>query len=218
MEDTIVDLYPNRERRGTYFDFFDGRKYKTIQEAYDADDYVKCDFVKNRHGILFVKATHTKYNVLIEEHRLINQNPLAGIGVLDDRLISQMADRINEKARKSGLNKTGYGDSIAIYPCESSYINPCYAIPPTNSPPEFTDGNESQCRASYLGCDDKIYSSPKHKQWLDIVERFNLDFLVGSAVKHLLSTVDSAISITDLNAAREYLDIKIKQLENKKQQ
>ena len=53
---------------------------------------------------------------------------------------------------------------------------------------------------------------------MDIVERFNLDFLVGSAVKHLLSTVDSAISITDLNAAREYLDIKIKQLENKKQQ
>ena len=41
-----VNLFGTQKSKGTFDDFYNTKKYDSLQEAYDAKDYIECDFVK----------------------------------------------------------------------------------------------------------------------------------------------------------------------------
>lgn len=84
MKYTKIDLFGTQKSRGTYDDFFDTEKYSSMREAYDANDYVECDFVQGADELLYIEAKHTNAPDVKEYHRLNVQNPFAGLDVLDD--------------------------------------------------------------------------------------------------------------------------------------
>ena len=88
---TKIDLFGNQKSKGTFDDFFDTEKYMTMQEAYAANDYVECDFVKDDDGILYIEARHVQFPEIRKYHELNWQRPVAGLDVLDDSLGCELA-------------------------------------------------------------------------------------------------------------------------------
>lgn len=79
-----VYLFGKKESRVTFDDLFSTEKYKTLQEAYDANDYVECDFVRDEKGVLYIEARHTKKPDVRKYHRLNYQHCPAGLDGSDD--------------------------------------------------------------------------------------------------------------------------------------
>lgn len=86
-----IYLFGKNESRGTFEDFYSTEKYKTMQEAYAANDYVECDFVKDENGILYIEARNVQKPDERKYHRLNYQRCPAGIDFLDDNLALEMA-------------------------------------------------------------------------------------------------------------------------------
>lgn len=79
-----VELFGKQKSKGSFDDFFDAKKYPSLQKAYEADDYVECDFVKDETGTLYIEARATKQPDVRKYHRLNYQRPVAGLDVSDD--------------------------------------------------------------------------------------------------------------------------------------
>lgn len=79
------------ESRGTYDDFFDTDKYENMQDAYLASDYVKCDFVRNEKGTIYIECIHISEPDIKKYHRLDYQRPVFGIDISDDRMGEELA-------------------------------------------------------------------------------------------------------------------------------
>lgn len=91
MEYKRIELFGKKQSRGTFDDFFSTEKYATLQDAYKANDYVECDFVKDENGILYIEARNVQKPDEKKYHRLNYQNCLFGIDVSDDNLAAEMA-------------------------------------------------------------------------------------------------------------------------------
>lgn len=89
-----IDLFGRHTSRGTFDDLYSNKKYSTMQEAYDANDYVECDYVIDENDIIYIEARHVKNPNTRKYHRLNYQNCPAGIDALDDRLACEMADTL----------------------------------------------------------------------------------------------------------------------------
>jgi hypothetical protein len=79
-----ISLFGKTKSRGTFDDFFDTEKYKTIHEAYNANDYVECDFVKDSEGILYIEARNVQNPEKKKYHKLNYQRPVFGLDISDD--------------------------------------------------------------------------------------------------------------------------------------
>ncbi len=86
-----ISLFGKHQSKGTFDDFFNTKKYSTLQEAYDANDYVECDFVKDKEGVLYIEAKNVKNPNTKKHHRLNYQRPVAGLDVSDDNAGCKLA-------------------------------------------------------------------------------------------------------------------------------
>jgi hypothetical protein len=86
-----INLFGTQQSRGTFDDFFDTEKYDTLQQAYDANDYVECDFVKDGEGVLYIEARNVKAPENKKYHRLMIQRPVCGLDVVDDNAGCELA-------------------------------------------------------------------------------------------------------------------------------
>jgi len=86
-----VYLFGKQKSRGTFDDFFDTKKYDSLQLAYDKNDYVECDFVKDEDGTLYIEAKNVSKPDIKKYHKLNYQRPVAGIDVSDDNAGCKLA-------------------------------------------------------------------------------------------------------------------------------
>ena len=86
-----VNLFGKQQSRGTFDDFFSTEKYNSLQQAYEANDYVECDFVKDSEGVLYIEAKNVKAPENKKYHRLIIQRPVYGLDVADDNAGCELA-------------------------------------------------------------------------------------------------------------------------------
>lgn len=91
MEYEKIYLFGKRKSRGSFDDFYDIKKFNTIEEAYNANDYVECDFVKDKGGWIHIEARHVQDESKKKYHRLNFQHCPFGLDVLDDSIASEMA-------------------------------------------------------------------------------------------------------------------------------
>lgn len=85
-----VDILPHKSR-GTFDDFYNNEKYSSLQDAYNANDYVECNYVRDENRILHIEAYHSQTPEIKKYHRLLWQTPVAGIDALDDEMACRMA-------------------------------------------------------------------------------------------------------------------------------
>lgn len=85
MKYEVIDLFGTQQSNGTFDDIFSTEKYANLKEAYAANDYVKCDYVKDEEGIIHIEIKNVKRPEQKLYWRLLIQNPFAGIDVLDDK-------------------------------------------------------------------------------------------------------------------------------------
>jgi hypothetical protein len=86
-----INLFGKKQSRGTFDDFFNTEKYDSLQKAYDANDYVECDFVKDEDGTLYIEAKNVSKPDVKKHHRLNYQRPVAGLDVSDDNAGCEIA-------------------------------------------------------------------------------------------------------------------------------
>lgn len=79
-----INLFGNTSSRGTYDDFFDIKKYNSLQEAYASNDYVECDFVLDDNNVIFIEARHAQIPEIKKYHRLEYQRCFFGLDIIDD--------------------------------------------------------------------------------------------------------------------------------------
>lgn len=88
---TKISLFGPKKSKGTFDDFFSTEKYKSLEEAYAANDYVTCDFVKDEAGIIHIECKHVRVPDQKKYHELNYQHCPAGLDALDDSLACEMA-------------------------------------------------------------------------------------------------------------------------------
>jgi len=86
-----INLFGNKKSRGTFDDIFSTEKHPSLQEAYDSNDYVECDFVKDEKGIIYIEAKHVANPEVKKYHKLNYQHCPAGLDQLDDSIAFEMA-------------------------------------------------------------------------------------------------------------------------------
>ena len=86
-----VDLFGLHQSKGTFDDFFSTEKYSSLQEAYEANDYVECDFVRDEDEILYIEARNVKNPDVRKYHCLNYQRPVCGLDVSDDNAGCELA-------------------------------------------------------------------------------------------------------------------------------
>lgn len=86
-----IYLFGKKESRGTFDDFYSTEKYNSLQDAYDANDYVECDYVKDENGTILIEARNVNNPEIKKYHKLNFQNCPAGIDIMDDNLACEMA-------------------------------------------------------------------------------------------------------------------------------
>lgn len=94
MDYKKINLFGKQKSRGTYDDFYNTEKYDTIEQAYEANDYVECDFVRDHHGDLYIEAKNVKNPDRRIYHRLHHQRPVAGLDVYDDEAGCELAESL----------------------------------------------------------------------------------------------------------------------------
>lgn len=106
-----IELFGKQKSKGTFDDFYSTKKYGSLQEAYEANDFVICDFVKDEEGILYIESKNINNTDIKKYHRLIIQHPFAGLDAQDDYLASKMAcellddTKLNEVVELGGESK-----------------------------------------------------------------------------------------------------------------
>lgn len=86
-----VELFSGQKSRGTFDDFYDNESYDSLEDAYTANDYVECDFVKDEEGIIYIECKHSQSHDVKKYHRLNYQRPVFGIDALDDGIAVEVA-------------------------------------------------------------------------------------------------------------------------------
>ena len=89
-------IYPlgKLKSRGSFEDFYSTKKYNSMEEAYEENDYVKCDFVMGDDGLVYIEASHAKNPEEKKYHLLNYQRFPAGLDALDDNLAVEMAESL----------------------------------------------------------------------------------------------------------------------------
>jgi hypothetical protein len=89
-----IELFGTHVSRGTFDDVFSIVKYKTLKEAYEANDYAECDFVMNDDGILYIEARHVAQPERRVYHRLYVQHCPCGLADIDDAAGIHLAETL----------------------------------------------------------------------------------------------------------------------------
>lgn len=93
----VIDLFGKRKSKGTFDDFYNTELYDSLDEAYNANDFVLCNFVKSE-GTLYIECHHTKTPGTKERIMLNFQNCPAGLDVSDDTAGVNLAIKMLENA------------------------------------------------------------------------------------------------------------------------
>lgn len=102
-----IELFGKQKSRGTFDDFYSTEKYNSLQEAYDANDFVICDFVKDEEGILYIEAMNVKNTDIKKYHRLIIQQPFAGLDSQDDYIVCKIACELFDDVKLNEVVELG---------------------------------------------------------------------------------------------------------------
>lgn len=94
METEVISLFGKRQSEGTFDDFFDPEKYSSYEKAKENHDFVKCDFVKDKEGVLYISAYHIAYPENKLFHKLNYQHCPAGLDVSDDSEGAKLAAKL----------------------------------------------------------------------------------------------------------------------------
>jgi hypothetical protein len=86
-----IQLFGKQQSRGTFDDFFNTKKYDRLKEAYDAEEYVQCEFVKDEDGALYIEARNVSNPDVRKYHKLNYQKPVAGLDISDDEAGCRLA-------------------------------------------------------------------------------------------------------------------------------
>lgn len=89
-----INLFGTQKSRGTFDDFFSTEKYSSLQEAYEAKDYVECDFVIDKEGVIYIEAKNISNPDIVKYHKLNYQKPVAGLDVSDDSAGCEIAETL----------------------------------------------------------------------------------------------------------------------------
>lgn len=84
-----ISPFGKKEGTGTFDCLFDSEKYKSMDEAVSANDYVEGNYVDD-DGTLKIEAHHIREPYEKKYYTLNWQNPLFGIDALDDNLACEM--------------------------------------------------------------------------------------------------------------------------------
>lgn len=91
MEYKKIYLFGKQKSKGSFDDFYDTSKYSTLEEAYNANDYVQCNFVQDEKGIIYIEAFNVQNNNKRKYHELIYQRCICGLDVSDDNAACELA-------------------------------------------------------------------------------------------------------------------------------
>lgn len=91
MNYTIIAPFGPNKSKGTFDDIFDSAKYSSIETAWRHNDFVKCDYVKDVDGTIYIEMSHIQTPDTKKHYRLQRQSFPAGIDILDDQLAADMA-------------------------------------------------------------------------------------------------------------------------------
>lgn len=82
--------------KGSFEDFFDTARYDNVEQAWKANDFVVCDFMKDDKDVKYIAVYHSTEPQSKIIHELYYQNfiPKLGIDALDDHEVSEIAERI----------------------------------------------------------------------------------------------------------------------------
>lgn len=86
-----INLFGQTKSRGTFDDIYSTEKYKTLEEAYAANDYVECNYMIDEKNVLYIEVFNVKNPEVKKLHCLNYQRCPAGIDMLDDSLACQLA-------------------------------------------------------------------------------------------------------------------------------
>lgn len=95
MSYKIIDPIGHKEEsKGTFDTFFSSEKYNTLQDCYNANDYIVGNFVEDEEGVVYIELFSSKNPKTKKYHRLIHQNIRAGIDMIDDSLACKLAESL----------------------------------------------------------------------------------------------------------------------------
>jgi len=94
MEYKIIAPLGKKQSRGTFDDFYNTEKYASLQEAYNAKDYVEIDFVADKENVIYLEAKNIKNPANKLYHKLNYQHFPVGIDVSDDNAGCDLADKL----------------------------------------------------------------------------------------------------------------------------
>lgn len=86
-----IHLFGLRPSRGTFDDIYNNTKYKNLEDAYKANDYAQCDFMRDENGTVHVVVFNPKNPDEKKTHTLVYQNCPAGLDIFDDQSIVNLA-------------------------------------------------------------------------------------------------------------------------------
>jgi hypothetical protein len=91
---TKINLFGKNKSRGTFDDFYSTEKYSSLEEAYNACDYVEGNFVKDENNTIHIELVNISNPEIKKYHTLNIQRCLFGIDVLDDSLACEIAQTL----------------------------------------------------------------------------------------------------------------------------
>lgn len=86
-----IKLFGERTSKGTFDDIYNSTKYATIEDAYAANDYAQCDFMKDKNGTVHIVVFNPKNPDEKKTHTLAYQNCPFGLDIFDDQSIVNLA-------------------------------------------------------------------------------------------------------------------------------
>lgn len=86
-----IQPFGQRPSKGTFDDIYNSQKYPSIEEAYKANDYAQCDFMKDEKGTVHVVVFNPKNPENKKTYTLTRQHFPAGLDIYDDQSIINIA-------------------------------------------------------------------------------------------------------------------------------
>lgn len=83
-----------RNGAGTFDEFWDTKKYETLEEAVKANDSVIIDFVQDSNDIIFLEFYHRKHPSKVRHYRLMFQFFPLGLDTRDDNTAEEIARKM----------------------------------------------------------------------------------------------------------------------------
>lgn len=94
MNYTKISPFGKQESRGTFDDFYNTEKYKSLADAYKKNDYVEIDFVSDKENIIYLEAKNVSNPESKLYHKLNYQHFPAGLDISDDNAGCELADKL----------------------------------------------------------------------------------------------------------------------------